>query len=420
MASEVLGALSVAGLTVAALFAALTVFGLGILARRGRRGAVQGAGRSLELEADGALLRLDDAVAASADEVAFATAQFGADRAQPFADALDAARKDLAEAFALKHRLEDASPESDTRRREWTRRIATLCERSTKQLEAHSREFSALRSAEADAPERLRRARQRHDQLSSRVLARRRAVDELAARFDASAVSGIRGSVAAAIEELTRAASHLTTAEAGLGGPVTAVGDSLVEAERSLQRVDAKLAAAEDAERNLGQSTAELEQLTSRARTDLDEARARGASAPDADVADTITGAVAEVEEVLAVVAAPATRADPVRAVDRVQIALAHLDTALATARNQEQRMLHARQALEGALFSARSQIATARGALGERGRSAGTDARVRLAEAERELELAVRTADPVEALDAARRAATHARDADALARYRG
>ena len=53
-------------------------------------------------------------------------------------------------------------------------------------------------------------------------------------------------------------------------------------------------------------------------------------------------------------------------------------------------------------------------------GNRSGVDARTRLAEAERQLMLAESESDPVEALDAARRSATSARDADALARYRG
>jgi hypothetical protein len=44
--------------------------------------------------------------------------------------------------------------------------------------------------------------------------------------------------------------------------------------------------------------------------------------------------------------------------------------------------------------------------------------ARTRLAEAERQVALAVAESDPVIALDTARRAMTHATDADALARY--
>ena len=90
----------------------------------------------------------------------------------------------------------------------------------------------------------------------------------------------------------------------------------------------------------------------------------------------------------------------------------------VAAARNQQQRLEGARGALAGALLSARTQIAAARELIGSR--RSGVSARARLAEAERQLLLAENEADPVEALDAARRAQTHARDADALARYRG
>jgi hypothetical protein len=47
-----------------------------------------------------------------------------------------------------------------------------------------------------------------------------------------------------------------------------------------------------------------------------------------------------------------------------------------------------------------------------------GADARTRLAEAERQLGIARREADPVSALDAARRAAARASDAEALAHF--
>ena len=98
--------------------------------------------------------------------------------------------------------------------------------------------------------------------------------------------------------------------------------------------------------------------------------------------------------------------------------AVAGLDTALATARNQQQRLEHARTALVGALVAARSQIGEAKSYMASN--RSGVDARTRLAEAERQLMLAESESDPVEALDAARRSATSARDADALARYRG
>jgi DNA repair exonuclease SbcCD ATPase subunit len=419
MAPELLRALATAGITVGVIFALLTGAGMVLLARRNRGGgSAADPVRAVELEADSALLKLDDAVAASAAELEFAAAQFGPDRAQPFADAVTHARRDLAEAFRLKSRLEDATPDAERKRSEWNRRILSLTERSLTTLEAHEREFSALRAAEASAPERIRRAHLQLEELQARATERTRALDDLVPRHDEAAMSPARSAVQAAGDEFARAARSLAAAEAGLTGPVTAVGDAITEAERSLQRAGSLLAEAADAERNLHRAQEELDRATAAARRQLEEARARRSAAPDADTADGITRTVAEVEEVLARQAAPAARRDPVHAIDELQLILGRLDTALATARNQEQRLRSAREALEGALFSARSQIAAARGAMG--GRSAGAGARARLAEAERELELALHAADPVEALDAARRAATHARDADALARYSG
>ncbi len=101
---------------------------------------------------------------------------------------------------------------------------------------------------------------------------------------------------------------------------------------------------------------------------------------------------------------------------DRLGDARAQLGGALASARNQQQRFDHARAAYEGTLVAARSQISVARELIGHEGASAR--ARTRLAEAERQLMIAEAETDPVEALDAIRRSVTHARDADALARY--
>ena len=94
------------------------------------------------------------------------------------------------------------------------------------------------------------------------------------------------------------------------------------------------------------------------------------------------------------------------------------LEIAVAAARNQQRRLDGARAALAGALVSAHAQLSAASDYIGAHGGGAG--ARTRLAEGERELLIARNESDPVAALDAARRAQTHARDADALARYSG
>ena len=150
---------------------------------------------------------------------------------------------------------------------------------------------------------------------------------------------------------------------------------------------------------------------------DIAEARSRADSAPDPQSGARILTAIAANEQVLESTApASGTLHDPFAQLNLVNEAAAELDNALATARNQQQRFEHARAAYQGTLVAARSQISVVRELIGQGGTSAR--ARTRLAEAERQLMIAEAETDPVEALDAIRRSVTHARDADALARY--
>jgi len=101
-----------------------------------------------------------------------------------------------------------------------------------------------------------------------------------------------------------------------------------------------------------------------------------------------------------------------------VRAARDRLAVARAAARNAQGRLDGARGALGGAIAIAESQARVARAAIERGGARIGADARTRLAEAERQLVIARQEPDPVAALDAARRAASRASDAEALAAY--
>jgi hypothetical protein len=103
---------------------------------------------------------------------------------------------------------------------------------------------------------------------------------------------------------------------------------------------------------------------------------------------------------------------------DRLRAARDRLEVARAAARASQQRLDGARGALVGAISIAESQLVVARAAIERGGGRVGADARTRLAEAERQLAMARQEPDPVAALDAARRAASRANDAEALAHY--
>ncbi|MEQ1737047.1 MAG: hypothetical protein ABL886_11670, partial [Rhodoglobus sp.] len=183
------------------------------------------------------------------------------------------------------------------------------------------------------------------------------------------------------------------------------------DAAHAANRADQFLDAVDRTARDLAAASEALTALRARTTVDLAEATAAVSAAPDAETGDAIVAAISTVER-----ARSAPSDDPVAALDSIGDAVAALDLALASARNQAQRLEHARTAYLGTVVSATNQIATAREFIARHG--AGADARTRLAEADRQFTVAQSAADPVEALDTIRRAVTLARDADALARY--
>ena len=393
----------------------LGIAGFAVLFRRrgdaGLRGSI-GSLQSLTRQAGSLLVKLDDAVRDADAEVGYAVAQFGDDRTRPFVNALSEAKAKLAEAFRLRQALDDSIPDSDRERREWTLQIIALCEQGASLLGSQDDEFRRLRGLEANAAGTLEDIRRRIRDAEARIDGATDQVKTLAGSFAAAVIADVRGNPERASTLLALAQEKADAAATGIRDTgVSAVSGRLADAAQAVRAADALLDAVDRRARELGEATAALASLQAATKEDLAEARAEATSAPDADSGAGILKAIAAVESV-----EPSDPADPVGDLDRLSDSIAELDLALAGSRNQAQRLAHARAAYEGTLVSARSQIAVARELVGR----AGVDARTRLAEAERQLTIAEAAADtdPVEALDSIRRAVTHARDADALARY--
>lgn len=424
------GAATAAVGTVGAMFAVALLIGFGLLARRSRtaRGTRAAGGRADDLpqRANIALVRLDDDVAATQDELGFAVAQFGDAKAARIAAALESARRSLTESFALRQQLDDSVPDSGTQVREWNGRILMLCEAARKSLAAERAVFDALRELERSAPADLARVRRDADSARARLPASIARLESMTARFSPVAVASVAGNSTAATGELdaadravARAAQALSQCAAGAVPAVSAAGTPvsalIAEAEGGVRQASMLLEAIDTRAAAFEASAARLLALARTSRTELDRAKEVRDNPPDAGTGTAVTGAI----EALSLSLADSDAAyDPDAAIAAIDARRDALDTALAGARNEIQRLTHARQALGGALLAARSQIDTTSTYIaGRRGRT-GPQARTRLAEAERLLELARSEADPVTALDLARSSATHSRDADALARY--
>lgn len=413
---DVLAGLTAAIVTLVVVGGGAVVVGFVVLFRRrgdrGIRRATPSGIDALRRRAGTLLVTLDDALRDADDEIGFALAQFGPERAKPYAETLSVARAKVAEAFRLKQALDDATPDSDRQQREWTLQIIALCEQAEAALAGQNEAFTRLRSLEVNAASTLADVRRRIEVTSARLPGSRATLTALAEKYVESTFAAVVAHPDQAESQLAvagRAADAAAPAISDTG--VNAVASQLAEAAQAVHRADQLLDAVDRTARDLDAASAALADLRTRTKADLTEANAELAKAPDADTGQGIIDAIAGVEVSLA-----ADSSDPVAALDRIGDAIAALDLALASARNQAQRLEHARTAYRGTLVSARSQIATARDFIS--GHGSGVDARTRLAEAERQLALAEVTADPVEALDTIRRAVMHAQDADALARY--
>jgi hypothetical protein len=430
-----------------AIVIAAFIVGSALLRRRARRRLAQAPaiGRAparveaadLVRNANIQLVQMDDAIRSAEEELQFALAEFGEQSTHEFADALATAKKRAAEAFALKQRLDDAYADTEQQQRDWSKRILALSDSALALVTAQSREFDSRRRLETSAPDALRRL---SDDVASGRARIPAAVTSLAALGEAyaeNALTSVAGNDIAASEAFDEADRLVADARGRLAQNALAPVAKLVhEAESLTRRGAALLDAVERMRESLTEADQRLQGALQAATGQLAEAQRLRDSIEDPDAVARIVEAAAHLDGVARTAAqrsssrsltgtkpelrqsGAADRADPVADLDALATALARLDETLAVARTAQQRLDSARAALVGALEIAASHIRTASDYIaGRRGR-VGPDARTRLAAAERELALARLEADPVAALDGARRAATLATDADALARY--
>jgi hypothetical protein len=411
-------AASVAGITAVILFLVLTAVGFALLFARRRAGADQGLA-ALQRQANILLVRVDDAIKSSEDELGFAIAQFGEGRTREFSAAITGAKHKLAEAFALQQRLDDAVPDSATQTRDWNARIIQLCESARDSLAVYQEQFDGLRRLERNAPENLEAVRQAIVTTTARLAAAERTAGELKDAYEATAIASVDDNLVRARQLLTEATGRADAAAAGMEGDrAGGTADLIRDAEERVGGAARLLEAIDTVADTLRTAARAVGELLTSTRASAAEAKAVRDAAGDPESAGALNEAVGQVGRVLGKLSGTREHTDPVAELNLLREANATLDTALASARNQQRRLDAARTALTGALVAARSQITTTADFIDTRRGGIGSEARTRLAEARRLLTVAEAEADPVTALDTARRSATYSRDADALARY--
>ena len=407
-------------IAVAVIFAGLVGVGFWLIARRKNLRHAPNALDSLQQRANILLVRVDDAIKGAEDELAFAVAQFGVVKSQEFELVLSSAQAQLKEAFGLQQKLDDAYADSETQRREWNGRIIHLCEIARDSLKTQEHAFATLRELEKNAPQNLLSVQTAIDTVDTRMKAVKETLQALKTSYNARALSTISDNVDRAAQERSDADHAARRANKALSdtntkGEESSATELIQLAAEHTYRAEKFLEAIDTLHDELTKTSDALAVLRESTRTSLAEARSVRDTPPNPDAGAALSRAIHIVEAALAT---DRESQDPLATLETLRAANAELDASMAGARNQAQRLDGARTALVGALVGARSQLKATMNFIDNRRGGVGTEARTRLAEAERLLSVAEAETDPVAALDTARSSATYARDADALARF--
>lgn len=185
-----------------------------------------------------ALVRADEALRTSEQELGFVTAEFGDEATKEFTEVLTAGRARLDRSFELQRLLEDSEPDTVEDTRKWTDEILESCRQVDRDLNSRSKDLRALRALSQDAPatlERLRTARAGAAALQESAAER---IRTLQASFPAAQIAAVADNDTEIGRRLAHADEQIALIEdAARRGRPTVVRQGTHEAERDFAEV---------------------------------------------------------------------------------------------------------------------------------------------------------------------------------------
>jgi TPM domain len=362
---------------------------------------------------------VDNAVRTSDSELALAVEEFGTTQTEPFSHAVNNAKTTLAQAFNVRHILDDAVPETPQQRRDLLTRVVVAAAKADRELDAQIEAFDKLRDLVINAPSRLDTLTQQMVDLTARVGPSGQTLASLHNQFDAAALTSVTDNVENAKQRLQFADQNITNArglvarpagqQMGLVDAIRAAESSLGQARALLDAIDSAgtdinravatlPSAIADLQNGISQANAQLQQGNTPQRAELTAAR------------DAAVGAVAEAQK--------NGSTDPLGAFTRLTTADADLDRLLASVAEERETAARLSRAFDQALFTAQSRVRGVSDFIDTRRGSIGPEARTRLAEAVRQLQAAQdrKASNLTEAIAYANGAAALAAQAQSLA----
>lgn len=369
----------------------------------------------VEQQAGSALVQADDAITSSREELGFAVAQFGEQATAPFTAAVDAAKAKMSEAFDLKQKLDDATPDSVFDRRAWHIRIIQLCDEIDDVLDNNTEAFDELRGLAQNAPKELERVRAERAALDPVLAGAAGVLSTLAATYDATALSAVADNPTQAQERAALADRSIEAAASAISnGESGPAAFAIRTAEQSVAQAGQLVKAIGD----LGTELTDIETKAQSLIAELQRDVAAAAQLPDQGGALSASAAAATQQLQQAQANLSGSARSPQRMLEALTAANTQIDTAIAQVQENVQRAERARQMLEQTLAQATSEVRAVREFIETRRGTIGSTARTRLSQAEQALNDAIglSASDPAAARAAADHALVLARDANSAA----
>ncbi len=388
--------------------------------RTERRAAFEEAKTQEQLgrEANALLIKTDDDLRDTEQELGFVEAQYGDKQVAPMRAALGGAQEELKQAFAVGQKIDDSEPETAEQRRLMIQDVIARCQKAQQVITDLRLEAERLRDLEQNAPQILATLEAEQAKVAAQLDTAPQAEVRLA-RFAESSIESVAANAQSARAKLD--AARTAIAEGHQAVTAARHADAAVAAnaaQRDLADAAALLTAVANLADSLDATAQTLSDQISHAAADVEAARASVAAKPVPGVAESFAQAEAALNEARQL--AGAARPDVLAASRKATEANALTDKLLAGIQAAQVAHQRTQQNAIAAMATARADVSRARDYINgyRHSQSIGREARNRLAEAERLLAEADRVlpSDVTSSLQLARSADALANEAYRLA----
>jgi uncharacterized membrane protein YgcG len=377
---------------------------------RAARSAQLASIEALSTEANALLLQADDGMREAEQEIAYAEAEVGEPQARGLREALALGKEELATAFALKQRLDDAEPEQPSEQQQLLSEIAKRSRGALVVVEDERRRLNEIRDLERTAPELLKRLGPRIPALEQQIAETEKTYERLHA-YAESSWAPVRGNVEAARAAVDTAKAHLAEGTSAMAlDDRRTVARSALAAQAALAQAESLLGAIESTERSLLELQRGLTADLAAAEKDIVAAR-KVVEGGAESFEDELRDADSDLRAAHALAIAP--KPDLVTAARFVARASAAANAIRSSIPGEDIGPAREEELLQSSLRDAEVTLRQAQGVAGARRDGLSAGARARLAQAERTLGLARKMAER----ESRSTAIVAARQAEALAR---